>query len=118
MLRMDKLPSHQTKSCKQPTMQSALQGATATMPARKNGARNHLWTRHGPETIKCFFAVEYHNLNEQLKVSTSQSIFHGANTAYDITMALDNLALATTTNQDIVLQLTTSNQQLTATNKL
>jgi hypothetical protein len=43
----------------------------------------------------------------------SQSNFHGANAAVDISMALDNLANAATTNQEIVIQLTSSNQQTT-----
>jgi len=36
----------------------------------------------------------------------------------DISTALDNLALAATTDRDIVSQLTSTNQQLTATNKM
>jgi hypothetical protein len=70
------------------------------------------------QNFKRFFAAEYHDLKEQQKVNTSQTNFHGTNAAYDITMALDNLALAATTYCDIVQQFTTSNQQLTATIKL
>ncbi len=51
-------------------------------------------------------------------MNTSQNNFHGANAAYNITTALDNLALAATTDREIVHQLTTSNQQLTTANKM
>ena len=64
-------------------------------------------------TFKRFFAAEYHDLKEQQKVNISQNNFHGANAAYDITDALENLAFAATTDRDIVAQLTASNQQLT-----
>jgi hypothetical protein len=70
------------------------------------------------QNFKRFFAAEYHDLKEQQKVNTSQSNFHGANAAIDISNALDNLALAATTDRDIVAQLTKTNQQLTTTNTL
>jgi hypothetical protein len=57
-------------------------------------------------------------LKEQHKVNQSQNNFHGANAVQDISSALDNLALAATTDWDIVAQLTQSNKQLTETNKL
>jgi hypothetical protein len=44
--------------------------------------------------------------------------FHGANAAIDLTTALDHLALAATTNREIVAQLTHANDQLTTTNKV
>ncbi len=70
------------------------------------------------QNFKRFFAAEYHDLKEQQKVNNSQNNFHGANAAHDITTVLDNLALAATTDCEIVAQLTQSNQQLTATKKL
>jgi len=69
------------------------------------------------QAFKRFFAAEYHDLKEQQKVNTSQSNFHGANAAVDITTALDNLALAATQDRDIVQQLTITNQKLVATNQ-
>jgi hypothetical protein len=47
----------------------------------------------------------------------AQSNFHGANAAIDISTALDNLAMAATTDRDIVAQLTTTNEKLVETNK-
>ena len=96
-------------------MQSA-RWVTITTPVRngtKKPANSKTW-----QTFKRFFAAEYHDLKEQQKVNASQNNFHGANAAQDITQALDNLALAATTDRVIVLQLTTSNQQLTNANKL
>ena len=74
---------------------------------------NKTWTN-----FKQFFAAEYHNFKEQQKVNTSQSNFHGDNSAFNLSKALDNLALAATMDRGIVAQLTSTNQQLTATNKL
>jgi hypothetical protein len=68
--------------------------------------------------FKRFFATEYHDLKEQQKVNTPQTNFHSANAAVNISTALDNLTLATSLDRDIVAQLTSANQQLTATNKL
>jgi hypothetical protein len=81
------------------------------------------WRKKAPidktwQNFKRFFAAEYHDLKEQQKVNTSQSNFHGANAATDISNALDNLALAATTDREIVAQLTHANQQLTTTNAL
>jgi hypothetical protein len=67
--------------------------------------------------FKRFFAAEYHDLKEQQKVNISQNNFHGANATPDITDALEHLAFAATTDRDIVTQLTTSVQELTAANK-
>jgi hypothetical protein len=64
---------------------------------RKKPAQNKTW-----QEFKRFFAAEYHDLKEQQKVNTLQNNFQGANAAYDITTVLDNLALAATTNRDIV----------------
>jgi hypothetical protein len=80
---------------------------------RKRPTENKTW-----ENFKRFFAAEYHDLKEQQKVNTSNTDFHGANAAVEITTALDNLALAATNDRDIVMQLTNSNHQLTEANKL
>ena len=50
-------------------------------------------------------------------MNTAQNNFHSANSAVDITQDLDNLAMATIADRDIVAQLTKINQQLTTTNK-
>jgi hypothetical protein len=57
-------------------------------------------------------------MKEQRKVNHSQNNLHGANAVTDSSTALDNLALAATTDRNIVSQLTESNKQLTKTNKL
>ena len=80
---------------------------------RKRPSNDKTWLQ-----FKRFFAAEYHDLKEQQKVNTNQSNFHGANAAVDISMALDNLALAASNDHDIVMQLTRSNEQLTTTNKM
>ena len=80
------------------------------------------WRRKAPadkdwHNFKRFFAAEYHDLKEQNKINNNQTHFHGANAVVDIAEALDNLALAATTDRDVVAQLTAITQQLTATNK-
>ena len=50
-------------------------------------------------------------------MNTAQNNFHSANSAVDITQALDNLAMAAIPDRDIVTELTKINQQLTTTNK-
>jgi hypothetical protein len=80
---------------------------------RKKPPGNKTW-----ENFKPLFAAEYHDLKEQQKINTSNTNFHGANAAVEITTALDNLALAAINDRDIVMQLTNSNQQLTEANKL
>jgi uncharacterized protein (DUF433 family) len=71
--------------------------------------------------FKTFFASEYHDLKEQKRLNGTQSNFHNANQAVeltaDISTALDNLAMAATTDRDIVAQLTQANQALTAANR-
>jgi len=79
---------------------------------RKKTAADKTWN-----TFKTFFAAEYHNNKEQQKVNTSSNNFHGANSVLDISSALGNLALAATTDRDIVAQLTQSNRALTEANK-
>ena len=66
--------------------------------------------------FKQFFATKYHNRKEQNKVNTAQNSFHSANSAVNITQALDNLAMAAIYDRNIVAQLTKINQQLTTTN--
>ena len=68
--------------------------------------------------FKHFFAAEYHNRKEQDKVNTAQNNFHSANSAVDITQALDNLAMAAISDRDIVAQLAKINKQLITTNKI
>jgi hypothetical protein len=83
------------------------------MKLARNGARKR-------SAFKTFFATEYHDLKEQQKVNVQGNKFHGANAAIeaiDIGTALDNLALAATTDHDIVTQLTAANHQLTLTIK-
>ena len=66
--------------------------------------------------FKQFLSAKYHDRKEQDKVNTSQNNFHSANSAVDITQALDNLAMAAILDRDIVAQITKINQQLTTTN--
>jgi hypothetical protein len=76
---------------------------------RKKPPIDKTWT-----AFKSFFATEYHDLKEQQRINVSSSNFHGANAALDISHALDNLALAATTDKDIVAQLTATNKDLSA----
>jgi hypothetical protein len=80
---------------------------------RKKPAADKTWP-----LFKTYFAEEYHDLKEQQKVNTSQTQFHGANSVLDISTALDNLAMAATTDRDIVAQLTQSNKQLVEMNAI
>jgi hypothetical protein len=56
-------------------------------------------------------------LKERQKLNTNQSNFHGANSAIDLTTAIDSLAMAATTDREVMAQLTQTNQQLVKTNK-
>jgi hypothetical protein len=78
------------------------------MPA-KNGAKKQQPKKPGHSSNA--------SLKEQQKVNISQKSFHGANAAPNIMDALEHLAFTATTDQDIVTQLTTSVQELTAANK-
>jgi hypothetical protein len=80
---------------------------------RRKANADKTWT-----TFKTYFAEEYHDLNEQQKVNTTQTNFHGANSVLDIGTALDNLAMAATLDRDIVKQLTQSNKQLVKMNAI
>jgi hypothetical protein len=51
-------------------------------------------------TFKPFSATEYNDLKEQHKLNTNQNNFHGANSAIDLTTAIDSLAMAATTDQE------------------
>ena len=61
--------------------------------------------------FKPYFAEENQDLKEQQQVNTLKANFYGANSVVNISSALDNLAMAATTDGDIVAQLTQSNQQ-------
>jgi hypothetical protein len=80
---------------------------------RRKANADKTWT-----TFKTYFAEEYHGLKEQQKVYTTQTNFHGANSVLDIGNALDNLAMAATSDRDIVKQLTQSNKQLVEMNAI
>lgn len=69
------------------------------------------------DNFKTFIAAEYHDLKELQRHGGGTPNFHGAHNVVDITQALDNLALAATTDRDIVNKLTTANQQLVTTIK-
>jgi hypothetical protein len=83
---MDKWLSLQAKSYRQPIMLSAHPDTTTACV--KNGARNHTKIKRGKTSI-CFLVAEYHDPKEQQKVNNSQNNFHGANTATNITVALE-----------------------------
>ena len=76
------------------------------------------WRRKQPAdktwlNFKRFFASEYHDLKEQQQENNSPANFHSANAAVDITSALDNLALAATSDRDSVALLTSAVKTLT-----
>ena len=50
-------------------------------------------------------------------MNTALNNFHSANSAVDITQDLENLAIVSISDRDIVAQLANINQQLTTTNK-
>ena len=88
---------------------------------RKRNQNTKTWV-----AFKTFFASEYHDLREQLDMNAQQTGYHSANAAYappnpmqapQITEALDNLAMATVNDRNIIAQLTQANAELTATNK-
>ena len=79
---------------------------------RQKPENNTTWVH-----FKQFFAAEYHNQKEQDKVNKAQNSFHSANSAVDITQDLENLAIVSISDRDIVAQLANINQQLTTTNK-
>ena len=78
---------------------------------RRKSEVNKTWVH-----FKQLFAAKYHDCKDQNKVNTAQNNFHSANSAVDITQALENLAMAEISDRDIVNQLTNINQQLATTN--
>jgi hypothetical protein len=66
--------------------------------------------------FKTYFATEYNDLKEQQRLNNNQNNFHGANSAIDLTTAIDSLAMAATTDRDVMTQLTLTNKQLVQTN--
>ena len=87
---------------------------------RKRNNNTKTWV-----AFKLYFASEYHDLREQMNMTSQQSGFHSANAATSptspslpqITDALDQLAMATVNDKTIIAQLTQANAELTATNK-
>jgi hypothetical protein len=110
MLLMAGLPSPPIKYFKRATIRSARQVFTPTPKEwQHKPAANKIWIN-----FKRCFATEYHDLKEQQRENASQTNFHSANAVVDITSALDNLALAATSDRDSVVLLTSANLQLTA----
>jgi DNA anti-recombination protein RmuC len=77
---------------------------------RRKPLADQTWTH-----FKAFFATEYNELKEQQKLNTNQNNFHGANSAIDLTTAIDSLAMAATSDRDVMTQLTSTNKQLVQT---
>jgi hypothetical protein len=77
---------------------------------RRKPIANRTWTN-----FKAFFATEYNELKEQQKLNTNQNNFHSANSAIDLTTAIDSLAMAATLDRDVMTQLTLTNKQLVQT---
>ena len=80
---------------------------------QQKGDANKTWTN-----FKCQFATEYHKICEQQRVSVKVE-FNSAHLAHETTdtaMALDNLALGTTENRNIVANLIAINKKLVETN--
>jgi hypothetical protein len=79
---------------------------------RRCTAANRTWA-----AFKTLFATEYNDLKEQQKLNTNQNNFHGPNSAIDLTTTIDSLAMAATTDHDVMAQLTLTNKQLVQTNQ-
>jgi hypothetical protein len=60
---------------------------------RRKALVDRTWTH-----FKAFFATEYNELKEQQKLNTNQNNFHGANSAIDLTTAIDYLAMVATSD--------------------
>jgi hypothetical protein len=73
---------------------------------RRKPIADRTWTH-----FKAFFATEYNELKEQQKLNTNQNNFHGANSAIDFTTAIDSLAMAATSDRNVMTQLTLTNKQ-------
>jgi hypothetical protein len=78
---------------------------------RRQTVANRTWA-----AFKTFIATEYNNLKEQQKINNNQNNFHGANNAIDLTTSINSLAMAATSNRDVMTQLTLTNKQLVQTN--
>ena len=82
---------------------------------RQKFDQDKTWTN-----IKRYIAVEYHEIREQQRISGDAG-FNSANTAHkttDMVMALDNLVLAATADQNIVTDLITTNRKLVDANTM
>ena len=87
---------------------------------RKRNANTKTWV-----AFKKYFASEYHDMREQMDMNAQQTGYHSANAvlaqpkqdSVQLTEALDNLALATINDRDILTKLAQANAELTATNK-
>ena len=72
--------------------------------------------------FKKFFADEYNDLRKLQHINSNQAGFYGSN--MDITMqddifeALDNLAMATTSERDLLTQITRTTKQLVETKNI
>jgi hypothetical protein len=64
---------------------------------RRKAPADRTWTH-----FKAFFATEYNELTEQQKLNTNQNNFHSANSAIDLTTAIDSLAMAATSDRDVM----------------
>jgi hypothetical protein len=84
--------------------------------ACKEWWRRSIANRTWPQ-FKTFFANEYNDLKEQQKLNNNQNNFHGANNAMDLTTAIDSLAMAATSDRDVMTKLTLTNKQLVQTNQ-
>jgi hypothetical protein len=77
---------------------------------RRKAPTDRTWTH-----FKAFFATEYNELKEQQKLNTNQNNLHSANWAIDLTTAIDSLAMAATSDRDVMTQLTATNKELVYT---
>jgi hypothetical protein len=60
--------------------------------------------------FKAFFATECNELKEQQKLNTNQNNCHSASSAIDLNTAIDSLAMAATSDRDVMTQLTATNK--------
>jgi hypothetical protein len=79
---------------------------------RRCTVANRTWA-----AFKTFFAAEYNDLKQQQKLNNKQNNFHGANNAIDVNTAINSLAMAATSNRNVMTQLTLTNKQLVHTNQ-
>ena len=105
--------SWRNKSYRRHIMPSAPRVITMK-PARSVGTQTRGWQNLGPFQAVLRRRISW--LQETRQGEYGEKKFHSANSAVDITQALDNLAMAAISDRDIVAQLTKINQQLTTTN--